>query len=140
MITRVQVVAEARKWLGTPFQDKGRQCGRGVDCVGLVLCVMRDLGLHDWVDDFPTYSRQPVGRMVFDICSERLHAKPVAGRQVGDVLCFRVPVAPVHVGILTGPNTIIHAYSAGKQMVVEHGLGAKWLHRIEGCFSIPGVE
>lgn len=139
MATRAQIVAEARKWIDTPFQHQGRLRGLGVDCVGLVLCVMRDLRLHDWVDDFRAYSPQPVSRMVFEICTERLHAKPVAERLPGDVLCFRVPEAPVHVGFVTDIG-IIHAYNGGKRKVVEHGLGQKWLKRIEGCFSIPGVS
>jgi cell wall-associated NlpC family hydrolase len=140
MITRQQVVAEARKWLGTPFCDKGRLRGIGVDCVGLVLCVMRDLKLHDWVDEFKVYSAQPVGRMVFEVCAGRLNAKPLASRLPGDVLVFRVPVAPVHVGIVTDVG-IIHAYNSGKfPKVVEHVLDVNWLRRVEGCFSIPGVE
>ena len=139
MATRAQVVAEARKWLGTPFQHQGRRRGLGVDCVGLVLCIMYDLGINDWLDDFRVYSSQPVGHEVFDVCMERLNAKPVEQRQPGDVLCFRVPESPSHVGMVTDAG-IIHAYNGGRRQVVEHGLDSKWLKRVAGCFSIPGVE
>ena len=138
MVTRAQFVVEARKWMDTPFQHQGRLRGLGVDCVGLVLCVMRDLGLNTWVDDFKVYSSQPVGREVLDACLQRLRVKGVAERLPGDVLCFRVPVAPVHIGIVTEVG-IIHAYNGAKRRVTEHGLSTKWMHRIEGCFSIPGV-
>lgn len=140
MVNRNQVVLEARKWVGTPFQDKGRLRGLGVDCVGLILCVMRDLRLNDWVDEFKVYSRQPVGRVAFDLCAERLIQKPIDKLWLGDVLCLRSPIAPVHFGFVSDVG-IIHAYAAGKRREVkEHTLGKNWIDRIEGCFSIPGVS
>ena len=149
MITRQQFVSEARKWIDTPFQHQGRQRGLGVDCVGLVLCVMRDLGLNAWVDlaEYRSYAAQPVGNAVLEACKSRLLEKPLAMRQPGDVLVFRVPVAATHIGIVSGRG-IIHALNSGRRFrrmanlvgrVVEHGLDAKWLERAAGCFSIPGI-
>jgi hypothetical protein len=41
------LVAEARRWLGTPFRHQGRIRGEGVDCIGLVLEPARALGLTE---------------------------------------------------------------------------------------------
>ena len=38
-VTGQDVVAEARRWLGTPWRHQARLRGVGVDCGGLVVCV-----------------------------------------------------------------------------------------------------
>ena len=76
-IGREEIVAEARKWIGTPFRHQGRIRGRGVDCVGLPLCVMRDLGIADWTEDFRVYPRRPMTDRVLEICKERLIEIPL---------------------------------------------------------------
>ena len=119
----------------------------GVDCVGLVLCVMRDLGLGDYLAEFKNYSARPVGRVVVEACNARLVSKPIYQRLPGDVLVFRAPVDPVHSAILT-ERGIVHAAGGpgarvggrlAQHRVVEVGLDRKWVRRIEACFSIPGV-
>jgi len=140
MVTRAQLIREARKWLGTPFQHQGRVRGLGVDCVGLILCVMRDLGLGDYLAAHKAYAAQPVGRLVLEACRAHLAEKPASGRLPGDVLVFRVPVDPVHAALVT-ERGIIHAAGTldGRGQVSEVGLDRKWARRIEACFSIPGV-
>ena len=149
MVTHQQFVSEARKWLNTPFMHQGRRRGLGVDCVGLVLCVMRDLGLNSWVEleEYRTYAAQPVGNAVLEACKSRLVEKPLAARQPGDLLVFRVPIAATHIGIVS-EHGIIHALNSGRRFrglatlvgrVVEHSLDSRWLARVAGCFSIPGI-
>ena len=46
MVTRTDIVAAARGWLGVPWRHQGRSRA-GVDCVGLVVVVCRSLGLSD---------------------------------------------------------------------------------------------
>jgi NlpC/P60 family putative phage cell wall peptidase len=142
-ISRPQIVAEARQWIGTPFQHQGRLRGVGVDCVGLVLCVMRDLGLGDWLEDFTNYPRQPVGDQVLLACRDRLQEIPFSVVRPGDVMVFRLPRSACHAAIATD-NGMIHAYSPQAPhrqpgRVAEIGLTDQWKRRIVGCFSIPGV-
>jgi NlpC/P60 family putative phage cell wall peptidase len=143
MVTRQQIVSEARRWRGTPFQHQGRLRGVGVDCVGLVLCVARDLGLGDWCEDYNAYSSQPVSDAVLTECRRRLLEKTVSMTLPGDVLCFRLPRFGTHVGIVTGcmgfPG-IVHAYSGGPGRVVEHFVDAKWRRRIAAAFAFPGLK
>lgn len=138
MVSRQAVVTEARRWINTPFQHQGRLLSRGVDCVGMVLCVMRDLGLGDWLGEYAVYPAQPVDSPVLRVCRERLTEKPIQEREPGDVLAMRMPVSVCHAAIVT-ERGIIHAY-AGVGRVFEHKLNAKWLRRVAGCYAIPGVE
>ena len=45
MITKEDVVREAKTWLGTPFHHQGRLKGVGVDCAGVIVCVAKELKL-----------------------------------------------------------------------------------------------
>lgn len=148
-VTREQVQAAARKYLGTPFADKGRLLGRGLDCVGLPLMVAGDLNLVDR-DGVPlngasysTYSAQPQGTYVHDMCMKHLVYKPTREMLPGDVVSLRVVSSPCHVGIITedvnGRVGLIHAYSGGPGKVIEHLLDVKWQRRIVGCFKYPEV-
>ena len=146
MVTRGELIREARGWLGTPFEHQGRVRGVGVDCAGFVLCVLRDLGLGDWLGEFEHYSAQPVGEEVLAGCREHLIEKGASGCRAGDVLVFRAPVAPVHLALVTDAG-IIHAVNAGRRLpggrqggrVIEHGLGVAWRKKIAACFAVPGI-
>lgn len=55
MTTRAQVVAEARKWLGTPYHKRACILGAGVDCGLLLYAVYRAFDLvPDMSSDLPT--------------------------------------------------------------------------------------
>lgn len=45
MPTREQIVAEARRWIGTPYHKRGQIRGVGCDCGTLLYCVLRDVGV-----------------------------------------------------------------------------------------------
>lgn len=150
MVTREQVVNTARGFLKTKFAHLGRQQGRGVDCVGLVLVVAERLGLSDRTgkpfrgDDYPTYSFTPVPGQVLVECDARLNRKSMRELKAGDVVCMRFPLEATHTAIITnmpdGNLGIIHAYNGGKFEVTEHILDVPWKRRIAAAFTIPGVE
>lgn len=64
-VTRKDAVAEARAWLGTPFQHQGCLKGVACDCIGLVKGVGLALGLVDYdpaspqAQAFASYSMMP---------------------------------------------------------------------------------
>lgn len=146
---REEIVAAARQYIGTPFQDKGRRLGQGLDCVGLVLCVAHDLGAVSKTgvaltrDLYNDYTAQPVGNFVHLKCHEHLIAKAVTDMRAGDVVTMALPSAPCHVGFIgDSPNglTLIHAYSGGGKKCFEQLIDHAWKRRIVGCFRFPGVE
>lgn len=147
-VTREQIYETAREYLSTPFQHQGRLKGHACDCVGLPLMVADELHLVDKngkpfkAGDNANYSSQPLDRFVHEECERRLLAKPIEQMQPGDMITLRVPDVPCHVAIVTslqGGLGMIHAYSVSRK-VVEHVLSPKWISRIEGCFTFPGVE
>src|SRR5688572_12541928 len=134
MISADMVVDEARSWVGVPFLHQGRSRS-GVDCVGLILQVLQDLGCI--TDDFkrPSYGRLPnqghLERQISEYCL------PLDQLIPGALIGVQWHGDAAHVAIYTGDN-IIHAYEKRKQ-VVEHGFRGKWLERIKGVWALPGV-
>lgn len=134
-ITGDDLVRTARGYLGTPFHHAGRQKGLGVDCVGLVLCALHELGATDWDDRHysrlvdPDHLRRQIERHCDPV--------PVEARQPGDLLLFRVQGVAQHVGLFTG-ESVIHAYET-VGYVVEHRFGAAWERRLAAVYRWRGM-
>ena len=136
MIDRKQVVEAARACIGTPFYHCGRQPGKGLDCIGLLVAAYTNLRLTDY--DVKSYSRiVPPGftrtclSEVFDVYL------PTAQILPGDVLLFSIRNIEQHVGIATDPGFMVHAYQ-GVRKVVEQRLDDEWLERLTGIFKYRG--
>lgn len=139
-----QIVAQARTWLGTHYHHQGRlkrseRGSGGVDCLGLVVGVIGELGLQDGngnpltqADEF-NYSMYPErGRLVGSI-SKHMREVPASQMYVGDVLLFRTFKDPQHVGLFSeypggGPG-LIHCNSSAGQ-VVEQPLSDTWIRML----------
>jgi cell wall-associated NlpC family hydrolase len=139
-ITQQQIVAQARTWLGTKYHHQGRlkksERGLGgVDCIGLIIGVIDELGIQDGAGnsltkaDETNYSMYPEqGRLVASI-KQHLRGVPKDKMRIGDVLLFKTFKDPQHVGFLSdyasGCFGIIHCNSsAGK--VVEQPISEAW--------------
>jgi len=150
---KADVVAKAREYLGSPYQNQGRVKGKSIDCVGLALCVAEELGIHDRAGDpilrthHSDYSGAPIGEDLLRVCRDRLIEKPFPIAP-GDVLVISANPRnagkdATHLGIacfIGNLPAVIHSYAGGRQRVVEHVLDARWMRRIRGVFSFPGVE
>jgi soluble lytic murein transglycosylase-like protein len=103
-VTGEQVVAAARKYLGTPYVFGGSDPGRGLDCSALVQRAYRDLGI-----ELPRTSR------------EQARAGTAVGSledaQPGDLLAFNSPVD--HIAIYVGDNKMIAAPKPGDQVKIQ---------------------
>ena len=55
-VTRADIVAEARAWIGTPYRHQASLKGVGCDCLGLVRGVWRAV-IGDEPERAPAYSR-----------------------------------------------------------------------------------
>lgn len=144
MTTRAAVVAEARRWLGTPWVHQHRTHGVGVDCAGLVIGVARELGLVAPDFDFGGYGRQPDGTLLA-VCDTHMRRIPRAALQPGDVLVLAMKDQPQHMGIVGdyrhGGLSIIHSCApcTGIGRVVETRL--MWARNFifRGAYALPGV-
>lgn len=167
MPSRADVVAKAREYLlaNTPFHHQGRTKGRGIDCVGLPLCIAEDLGISDKEGVpftrymYANYDRQPIHDEVLKLFKKHLLEKHIAAPlEPGDILAIRNPTSACHAAIVVSMPSgewgkppvlgIIHAYGTdavaiprgGTEKIVEHILDFKWRRRIAGVFTFPGVE
>ena len=135
------VVAEARRWIGTPYQHQASRRGAGSDCLGLLRGVWRAvIGAEPVI--VPPYSEdwsEPQG-------DERLwqaalaHLRPTVQEAPGDILLFRMRDGGVakHLGIVSDVGShpaFIHSYTG--HGVVESPLSAPWRRRIVARFVFP---
>jgi cell wall-associated NlpC family hydrolase len=143
MTTRAEIVAAARKWVDTPFHHQARLKGVGVDCVGLVIGVARELGLVAPDFDVVGYPRVPDGTSLMGIVREHMTEIDRAAMQPGDVVVVSFDRDPQHLGILGdyrhGGLSIIHAAGmAGR--VIETRLMFTEQMRFVAAFKLPGIE
>ena len=135
-MTRQEVIDQARTWLGTPFRHQGRLKGIGVDCVGLIIGVTKELGLNQF--DTKNYSRYPDVKMMGDLLAQHLEPIKESEALLGDVVWIKVNGNPQHLAMLTDKG-IIHAHSiVGK--CVETVLDKATKRLIVGYFRIKGIE
>ena len=138
------IVHCARSWLGTRFHHQGRLKKTalhkgGVDCLGLLVGVAAELGLHALTAaDETNYSHHPDAVRLRKRLSALL--TPILSDQIapGDVLLLDIDGNPQHLALVSdigGALGIIHAYAPARA-VVEHQLDAWWQKRIEAAFRI----
>ncbi len=143
----VEIVAEARTWVGTPYVHQHRLKHHAVDCVGLILGVGCALDIVNWTPQlwapFAAYSRKPdpirMRRGMHLFLDEQPDRAPAPGLIVW--LQWRENL-PMHLGIigeLEGRLTLIHAYQ-GVDKCTEHGFVLPWPDRVESVWKFPGME
>jgi len=137
LIHKQDIITEARKWLGTRWVHQGRNSA-GIDCAGLLICVMRDLGLP--VEDMQGYRRSPDG----ETFRQHIHSQTdfQAYPTPGAIGLFREARFPTHTGFFAinddGMLTLIHAYApVGK--VVEEPFMHHWPSQLVSVRSIRGL-
>ena len=149
MVSRTQIVEEARKWKGTVFHHQGRLICQGknkggVDCIGLLVGVCKGLAISDNAGvllhqfDRIDYAREPQGNLLRDGLSKHFTNVEPSTVKAGDILLFKMALQPQHIAIVTdvcGKDIfIIHAWQpVGK--VVEHRISGSWINRIVAAYS-----
>jgi cell wall-associated NlpC family hydrolase len=112
----------ARKHIGTPFKWHGRVPGVGLDCSGLLVVSLREMGVE--VEDVREYRRVDqvanIERELAKFCGEVF----LDGNEItsGDIVVSEVKGGVGHISILShneqGQETLIHASSAPTVMQV----------------------
>lgn len=143
MITRSEIVETARRWKGTPYRHQGRSV-RGVDCGGLLVVVVNELGL-EYRGERLTYSRFAETFSLKQELDRICHKIDLNEAKPGDIALFRIDVLPQHVAFLSdyhqGGLGMIHCYQRARK-VVEHRFANVWRSpkRLIQVYQIPGVE
>ena len=137
MVDRQDIIDAAREFIGTPWHHQGRLKGVGVDCVGLISLVSKQLSIP--INDYTTYSRYPIGdRLLGELEAGGLSR--VEEPHVGSVLVFWLerPSKPQHTAFLTDKG-ILHAWYTARK-VVEHSLTEWWTEHVHSYWDLPGVR
>lgn len=136
MTTRKDIVSAATDWIGTPYKHAGRN-QYGIDCAGLIIKVANQTGVSN--HDTKNYPKRPNAHDFIREMKEHLRRLKVRDARPGDIIMFRGPRIPCHVGILDFDDCIIHAYAPAKKVVREPFQG-----QIRGlavmAFSYNGLE
>jgi cell wall-associated NlpC family hydrolase len=121
---RAHVVAEARRWIGTPYHNGADVRGAGVDCGMLIVRVFVDCGLTPPFDPRPYPPDWHLHRgeekylgFIFAHCVE------VDVPEAGDIVVFKYGRCYSHGGIVTGRKgdslDIVHAFWSAKIVLEE---------------------
>ena len=142
-ITPSDIVAEARRWIGTPYRHQASLQGVGCDCLGLVRGVWRTLYGHE-PERVPPYSRDWAEASLSESLAEAgaRHLVPVACHNIkpGDVLLFRWRAGLVakHAAILSANDKMIHAHDGAA--VAEVAFAPWWRRRLAYAFRFPELS
>lgn len=132
---RSDISKAALAMVGTPFHAQGRMPHIGLDCIGVVVCVARELGLPH--SDVAAYPMRPNG-MLRPILEEQLvraHREPLEG----DVLLMSFAGEPHHVAVMVDGDRIVHAYATVRKCVVQ-SYTDHWRAKVRAVYEFPGVE
>ena len=135
--TSDRVIAEARRWIGTPWRHNARIHGAGVDCLQLLVAVFSAVGLIEAVDtgsypkDWHLHKNEP--RFLSGLLR---YAEKIENPEPACIVMFNFGRHAAHGAIYTGNNNIIHAWSE-VGMVVETNLENHTLSdRIAGYYRV----
>lgn len=112
MSKRAEVVAEAKRWIGTPYHHHGRVIGAGVDCVQILCAVYETCGVIGPTDpgfyatDWHLHHSDELYLQGLLQASAIETEDPLPG----DVVMFRFGRTWSHGGILVDDETVVHAY------------------------------
>lgn len=144
MTDRADVVRVARSYIDTPHHHRGRMPGVALDCVGVIVCAARELGLVDAEFDVPEYIAAPDGRTLLEWCNEYMTRVQRDRMAPGDVIVLVTDTRPQHLALLGdyvhGGLSIIHsANNADPPRVIETRLMFTPKMRYVASFALPGI-
>lgn len=136
-ITRTEIIDQARSYLGVRFSRSGRS-RTGIDCVGLLTMVGRDLGLD--IEDILNYNFEPKPDVFLNIIRSQTEPVPMNAYKAGNIVLLRQSIYPMHCGIIgRKPEglTVINA-NMHERKVVEQPI-ADWRNEIIELRDYKGI-
>ena len=142
VVTRGQIVACARSWIGTPYRHQASEKGLGADCLGLVRGVWREIygAEPESVPPYtPNWAEVSHAETLRDAARRCLVEVRLDRARDGDVVLFRMGAcAPAkHAAIVSASTRLVHAYWG--RAVTETTLTPWWRRRRAYAFSFPLV-
>ena len=140
---RSEIVAVARSYIDVPWIHQGRSKEFGVDCIGVLICAARELGIQ--CEDFTEYR---YGTKNWPLLYKMLRETGLtlvqrADMDLGQVIFFEGYNGNVHAGFVAdggAPFSAIHGYEVVQPpRVVENVLDPRWM-KIRSLWELPGVS
>jgi len=132
----MNVVVEARTWLGTPYHHQARVRGVGVDCAMLLCEVFEACGMIPHVDPRPYPPDWHLHRSEEKYLGWiKQYADQVDAPLPGDVVLYKFGRTVSHAGIVIDWPMIIHAYR-GQGCVMSEGDRGELGPRIAGFWRV----
>ena len=125
-VTRDDLVAEARRWLGTPFRWQASVRGVGCDCKGLLAGIARELHMPEARSLAAMAHSYPHNFNPDELLTGlRETLRETDNPKAGDVIAIEIGTVPGprHLGILTGDGRMIHCYGNGPSQVISAPVG-----------------
>lgn len=141
-MTRQEVVAQARRWIGTPYHHQAALRGVGCDCIGFIRGLHAELrgGVPVAVPAYRVdWAEMSTNEQLLLALSCHLRVGVSSRLLSGDVLAFRWrPQTPArHVALLSTPHSMIHVLGGG--YVREVVFSPAWQKRLVAVFSFPWI-
>jgi NlpC/P60 family putative phage cell wall peptidase len=151
MPSSLEIIAEARRWIGTPYHHQAAKRGVGCDCIGLIVGVGKTFGLmgedfDERFKQFAGYSRVPNPRMMRRWMELFLEPADVARNKIpppGFIAWIQWrEELPMHLGIIADFEdraTMIHSYKP-VGYCAEHTFDANWRERVHSFWKFKGLD
>jgi cell wall-associated NlpC family hydrolase len=127
------------RYIGIPFKQKGRDL-TGFDCWGLICDVYLtelSIKLPDYLNSYSDTSKDFVEiSSIMGSEKERI-AFPVTSPKAFDVILLRMRGLPMHVGLVTRENFMIHC-ADGVGVSFEDYTSPRWKSRVMGFYRYAG--
>jgi cell wall-associated NlpC family hydrolase len=134
-VEAADLIAAARDYVEArvPFRHQGRSRTAGLDCIGLIVCAARDIGIA--LPDRHDYARDPRG----DELEREMDATliRIAEPEPAAVALIRFRDTKRHVALLT-PKRVIHVWDLVGR-ACEHDYHRWFISRTARLYRIPGV-
>lgn len=127
------------KYIGIPWNPKGRVVEDGLDCWGLV----REWYKNEMDVMLPSFSNISAEELGYKDCSTVIMTNELrdrfiriedGGAELGDILVFNISGMPIHVAVALEGGKMLHANKAAGGVVVESYKQLTWEKRLEGVY------
>lgn len=142
-LSRHDIVAEARSWVGTPYRHQASLKHVGCDCLGLVRGVWRAVvgAEPERAPPYtPDWAEASGSEALAQAAARHLIAVPLGAFAPGDVLLFRwrEHMPAKHAAIVTAGDLMVHAHDGAA--VAEVAIAPWWRRRLVYAFRFPGAS